>query len=236
VAGPLPPDRQRRVGGRQQIPRPAAWTPGAPAPWVGAAGGLGAAEVVEALHARELPADVLPMFPGARPSAVLVALRDGPHGAEVLLTRRSMHLRNHKGEISFPGGRLDEGETYEEAALRDAWEEVAMPPTSVEVVGRLLPLSTVVSLSYIVPVVGVMRDDPPLHPATSEVDRLFWEPLADLLVDGTYREERWGTPPLDRPIYFFELDDETVWGATARMLHQLLRVAHRIAGPEPEAI
>ena len=203
---------------------------------MGAAAGLGAAEVVEALHARELPADVLPMFPGARPSAVLVALRDGPHGAEVLLTRRSMHLRNHKGEISFPGGRLDEGETYEEAALREAWEEVAMPATSVEVVGRLLPLSTVVSLSYIVPVVGVMRDDPPLHPATSEVDRLFWEPLADLLVDGTYREERWGTPPLDRPIYFFELDDETVWGATARMLHQLLRVAHRIAGPEPEAI
>jgi len=203
---------------------------------VGAAGGLGAAEVVEALHARELPADVLPMFPGARPSAVLVALRDGPHGAEVLLTRRSMHLRNHKGEISFPGGRLDEGETYEEAALREAWEEVAMPAPSVEVVGRLLPLSTVVSLSYIVPVVGVMRDDPPLHPATAEVDRLFWEPLADLLVDGTYREERWGTPPLDRPIYFFELDDETVWGATARMLHQLLRVAHRIAGPEPEAI
>ena len=207
-----------------------------PAPWAGSSGALTAAEVVEALHARELPADVLPMFPGARPSAVLVALRDGPHGAEVLLTRRSMHLRNHKGEISFPGGRLDEGETYEEAALREAWEEVAMPATSVEVVGRLLPLSTVVSLSYIVPVVGVMRDDPPLHPATSEVDRLFWEPLADLLVDGTYREERWGTPPLDRPIYFFELDDETVWGATARMLHQLLRVAHRIAGPEPEAI
>ncbi|MFT3851461.1 MAG: CoA pyrophosphatase [Ilumatobacteraceae bacterium] len=192
--------------------------------------------MVDALRARELPADVLPMFPGARPSAVLVALRDGPQGAEVLLTRRSMNLRNHRGEISFPGGRLDEGETYEEAALREAAEEVAMPPSSVDVVGRLLPLSTVVSLSYIVPVVGVLRDDPPLHAATGEVDRLFWEPLADLLVDGTYREERWGTPPLDRPIYFFELDDETVWGATARMLHQLLRVAHRITGPEPDAL
>ena len=83
---------------------------------------------------------------------------------------------------------------------------------------------------------GSLRDDPPLHPAAAEVDRLFWEPLADLLVEGTYREERWGTPPLDRPIYFFELDDETVWGATARMLHQLLRVAHGIVGPEPEAI
>jgi 8-oxo-dGTP pyrophosphatase MutT (NUDIX family) len=197
---------------------------------------LRSADVVEALHARERPADVLPMFPGARPSAVLVALRDGPQGAEVLLTRRSMRLRNHRGEISFPGGRLDEGETYEQAALREAAEEVAMPPESIEIVGRLLPLSTVVSLSYIIPVVGLMRGDPQLHPAIAEVDRLFWEPLADLLVEGTYREERWGTPPLDRPIFFFELDDETVWGATARMLHQLLRVAHRIAGPEPEAI
>ena len=68
---------------------------------------LSAAEVVDTLAVRDLPADVLPMFPGARPSAVLIVLRDGPQGAEVLLTRRSMHLRNHKGEISFPGGRLD---------------------------------------------------------------------------------------------------------------------------------
>ena len=64
----------------------------------------------------------------------------------------------------------------------------------------------------------------------------MWEPLADLLVEGTYREERWGTPPLDRPIFFFELDDETVWGATARMLHQLLRVAHGVDGPEPDTL
>ncbi len=176
------------------------------------------------------------MFPGARPSAVLIVLRDGPQGAEVLLTRRSMHLRNHKGEISFPGGRLDEGETYEDAALREAFEEVALPPASVEVIGRLLPLSTVVSLSYIVPVVAVLHGDPELQPHAAEVDRILWQPLADLLVDGTYREERWGTPPLDRPIFFFELDDETVWGATARMLHQLLRVAHRVHGPEPEHI
>ncbi len=132
----------------------------------------------------------------------------------MLLTRRSMGLRNHRGEISFPGGRLDEGETYEQAALREAFEEVALPPASVDVVGRLLPLSTVVSLSYIVPVVAVLGTDPELRPAAAEVDRIFWEPLADLLVDGTYREERWGTPPLDRPIFFFELDDETVWGAT----------------------
>jgi len=207
-----------------------------PAPWAGSSGALTAAEVVEALHARELPADVLPMFRGARPSAVLVVLRDGPHGAEVLLTRRSMNLRNHKGEISFPGGRLDEGETYEDAALREAEEEVALPPSSVDVVGRLLPLSTVVSLSYIVPVVARLASQLPLAPASIEVSRVLWVPLHDLVRTDTYRGERWGAPPGERVLHFFELDDETVWGATARMLHQLLRVAHRIAGPEPEAI
>ena len=167
---------------------------------------------------------------------MLVALRDGGHGAEVLLTRRSMSLRTHRGEISFPGGRADPGETYEQAALREAHEEVALPPSSIDLVGRLHPLSTVVSLSFIVPVVGVMRDAPELRAAVAEVDRILWVSLADLATDGTFREERWGAPPLDRPVFFFDLDDETVWGATARVLHQLLRVAHRLEGPEPQAL
>ena len=69
----------------------------------------------------------------------------------------------------------------------------------------------------------------PLHGRTSEVDRVLWVPLHDLTRPGTFREEWWHTPIGERPIYFFELDDETVWGATARVLHQLLRVAHGIA-------
>jgi hypothetical protein len=72
-----------------------------------------------------------------------------------------------------------------------------------------------------------------LHPAPDEVERILWVPLAELARPDTYREEWWGTPPLDRPLYFFELDDETIWGATGRMLHQLLRFAHGVAGPEP---
>ena len=83
-----------------------------------------------------------------------------------------------------------------------------------------------------------------MAPCTSEVDRVFWVPLHDLTKPGTFREEWW---PLqlserreverrERPIYFFDVDGETVWGATARMLHQLLRVAQRIEGDEPPAI
>jgi mutator protein MutT len=217
-----------RRGGRQQIPRPSNWRPGQPAPWRGLSARLDAASVAATLVALQRPVDAVPTFPGARLSAVLIVLRDGNEGAEVLLTRRSMSLRNHKGEVSFPGGRVDAGETPEDAARREAFEEVAMPLDAVEIVGHLEPISTVVSLSYIIPVVGVLHGDPQLVPAAAEVARIFWTPLAELVRDDTYREEWWGSPPLDRSIHFFELDDETIWGATARLLHQLLVVAHRL--------
>jgi 8-oxo-dGTP pyrophosphatase MutT (NUDIX family) len=146
-----------------------------------------------------------------------------------------MHLRNHRGEISFPGGRMEPGETPADAALREAWEEVALNPAGVTVHGQLDHMSTVVSQSYIVPVVASVTERPSLVAHPGEVDRIMWVPLAELASSDTYREEWWGTPPTDRPIFFFDLDDETIWGATARMLHQLLRLAHGVDGPEPLA-
>ena len=176
----------------------------------------------------------LPTFPGARASAVLIALADGPTGAEVLLTKRSMQLTNHRGEISFPGGRVDADESFEQTAVREAHEEVSLAGDRVEIAGRLDPLSTVVSRSYIVPVVGAVRGGAPeLVASAAEVDRILWVPLAELTRADTYQEEWWGTAPLDRPMFFFHLDDETIWGATARILHQLLRVALGVEAPEP---
>ena len=75
----------------------------------------------------------------------------------------------------------------------------------------------------------------PLTARTGEVDRVLWTPLHDLTAPGTYREELWRTVHGEHRIVFFELDDETVWGATARMLHQVLRVAHGVPGHEPPA-
>ncbi len=167
-------------------------------------------------------APILPTFPDARPSAVLVALADGPDGAEVLLTRRSQFLRNHKGEMSFPGGRCDPGETPIDTALREAHEEVGLAPALSTIVGELRHLSTVVSKSYIVPVVARVEERVELTPQSDEADRVFWLPIADLTRPGTYHAERWGTPPMDRRLHFFHLDDETVWGATAHMLVDLL--------------
>jgi 8-oxo-dGTP pyrophosphatase MutT (NUDIX family) len=225
-------DLARRPGGAQIIPRPAAWTHGPPAPWATRVPRHLSVDDVLATVSPQVPAlPDEPAFPGARPSAVLIALSDGPAGAEVLLTRRSWELRNHRGEVSFPGGRMDPGETPVAAALREAHEEISLEPAAVEVHGALEPLATVVSRSYIVPVVARLRGNPTLRAADAEVARIFRVPLLELLRSDTYREELWGTPPLARPIYFFELDDETIWGATGRMLVELL--SHATGSPVP---
>ncbi|MEL6891604.1 MAG: CoA pyrophosphatase [Actinomycetota bacterium] len=210
---------QRRPGGRQVVPRPPNTVEDFDAPW-----SLGRAWTVDELLAAvpSSSAPIIPTFPDARPSAVLVLLTDGPTGAEILLTRRSQLLRNHKGEMSFPGGRCDPGETPIDTAVREAHEEVGLDPTSPEIIGELDHLSTVVSKSYIVPVVARVAERVELEPVSDEADRVFWLPVADLTRPGTYHAERWGTPPLDRRLHFFHLDDETVWGATAHMLVDLL--------------
>jgi 8-oxo-dGTP pyrophosphatase MutT (NUDIX family) len=161
----------------------------------------------------------------AREAAVLVALAEGPGGAEVLLTKRSKLLSTHQGEVSFPGGRLDPGESAVEAALREAYEEVGLDTRAPRVLGELDHHATVSSRSRIVPIVAVLDRRPDVAPTSPEVERVLHVPLLMLLRPGSYREERWGEPPLDRAVHFFELDDETVWGATARILVQLLAVA-----------
>jgi 8-oxo-dGTP pyrophosphatase MutT (NUDIX family) len=167
----------------------------------------------------------LPPRPDVQVSAVLVGLVDGPRGPAVILTRRSALLRRHGGEISFPGGRLDADETPRDAALREAYEEIGLAPSDVEVVGELSPVTTNISSTHIVPIVGRVRNTPPLGVRNAEVDRVFTVALTELVGDDTYSEELWGAPPQQWQIHFFHLDDETVWGATARMLHQLIAVA-----------
>lgn len=217
-----------RRGGDQIIPRPDSWRLGDEPVWAGHHGAsvsIPVAAVLDTVRSRGAGRAIDPMPLDARPSAVLIALWDGPGGAEVLLTKRSWELRNHRGEISFPGGRLDPGETPVEAALREAHEEVGLHPSHVEVVGELDHISTVVSKSYIVPVVARLEHRPELAPMTGEVQRVFHVPLSELYRPDTYRQEIWWRPPVEWPIHFFELDDETIWGATGRMLVQLLSLA-----------
>ena len=221
-----------RPGGAQVIPRPPLWRPGGTPPWAHAIDTTAVPldPVLATIAARGPGRYPMADLDGMRRSAVLVALYDGPQGAEVVLTRRAQHLRNHNGEVSFPGGRLDPGETPVQAALRESHEEVCLDRADVEVIGELDHLVTVVSRSHIVPVVGRLRAKPDLRAGTTEVDRILYVPLAELLRSDTYLEEQWGNGPLERSIHFFHLDDETIWGATGRMLVQLLAIATGVEG------
>lgn len=215
------PDR----GGPQQIPRPAGSRSGRPAPWhdVPLAGrDPSMADVREALASAGPPVLSPLEDTGVRASAVLAPLYEAGGQVHVVLTRRAQHLRSHRGEVSFPGGGQEDGEDLWRTALREAQEETALDPTTVVRIGELDHLRTITSRSFIVPYVGELPGRPDLVPSPSEVEHILHVPLSELLADGVFREERWGIASMDRPIYFFELVGDTIWGATAAMLRNLL--------------
>lgn len=226
------PKGEVQRGGAQVIPRPIGSRPGGPPPW---------AHVPEAERRIDLPSlrDALArsgpprLSPlegaGVRASAVVAPLYEHDGELWMVLTRRSPHLRSHSGEVSFPGGGQDEGETYLETAIREAREEINLLD-EMEIIGELDHLQTVTSKSFIVPYVGVIHRKPELEANPHEVAHILHVPVNELLLDEVFREERWGLPPLDRPLYFFELMGDTVWGATGFMLHNLLSIA---TGVEP---
>ena len=224
AAGEGAATRRWRAGGKQIIPRPDGWTVGSDPAWLGTQRRFTVDQIEDALRAHGPSRRAEVDFADVRASAVLVALIDGADGAEVLLTRRSWYLRNHSGEVSFPGGRMDPGETHAETALRESFEEVRLDPAAVTVIGELDHLSTFVSNSYIVPVVARLPSLPDLTASADEVERIFYVSLSELIRRDTYRQERWGGSNFLRRINFFELDDETVWGATARILVSLLDI------------
>ena len=220
-------------GGDQHIPRPASAKPGLPAPWAG----LSEAErrfTLDEVRAActSLPAPRRGEVPEtARPAAVLMALFEEDLDTRVILTKRPDTMPSHQGEIAFPGGKLDEAvdDSLEAAALREAHEEIGLDPARVEIVAELDSLVTVMGRFVLTPFVGLLAERPTLSPHATEVVSVFDVPVAELLDDMTFREERWDvpagvgvTPGRDRPIHFFELPDETVWGATARILVSFL--------------
>jgi mutator protein MutT len=169
--------------------------------------------------------------PSIRPAAVLCAIFDEAGQAQVILTRRSARLRSHTGEVSFPGGRLDPGESPEAAALREAQEEVGIEPDTVDVIGRLSTLSTRRNPSAITPFVGILAGRPQLRPNHAEVDRAFTVPLVELYQPEVYHEELWAGPDgAEWPVTFFDVIGDTVWGATGRMLRELLDLIWAGAG------
>jgi 8-oxo-dGTP pyrophosphatase MutT (NUDIX family) len=175
-----------------------------------------------------------------RRSAVLVALFEEAGETHLVLTRRSFSMREHRGEIALPGGRSDADETPIDTALREAREEVGIDASAVRVVGWLSPIVTLALGSAIWPVVGFLDARPVMVTDPAEVDRAFTVSLAELLADGTFLEERWRRerprPGADAdgyfPIYFYRVPGDLIWGATARVVTELLCVVTGVEWPE----
>jgi 8-oxo-dGTP pyrophosphatase MutT (NUDIX family) len=178
--------------------------------------------------------------PITRRSAVLVALFEESGETHMVLTRRSFSMREHSGEIALPGGRSDDDETPIATALREAREEVGIDESTVRVVGWLSPIVTLALGSAIWPVIGFLNERPVMVTDPAEVDRAFTVSLTDLLTEGTFLEERWRRatprPGADEdgyfPIYFYRVPGDLIWGATARVVTELLCVVTGVEWPE----
>jgi 8-oxo-dGTP pyrophosphatase MutT (NUDIX family) len=174
------------------------------------------------------PAREVPGVPrDGRRSAVLVALYEHAGEPWVVLTRRASHLRTHRGEVSFPGGGVEPGDVDMWAtALREACEEIGLDPGLAEPVGELDSFVTVGSRSRVQPLVAVLTKRPEeLTPNPDEVDHILHVTLSELMLEEVFREELWPIAESVRPVSFFELYGDTVWGATGAMLRQLLVIA-----------
>jgi 8-oxo-dGTP pyrophosphatase MutT (NUDIX family) len=157
--------------------------------------------------------------PGDRLAAVLLPVIGG---AELLFTRRTEHLPRHPGEISFPGGLAhDQDVDLAATALRETQEELGLAPDRVELLGALPPVHTFVSAILVVPFVGVLESDPALSPDAGEIAEVLRYPIADL--DAAETTVEW---PRDGHVYrgfaYPMADGNTIWGATAKILNELL--------------
>jgi 8-oxo-dGTP pyrophosphatase MutT (NUDIX family) len=174
-----------------------------------------------------------------RPAAVLVPLLRAPVndagklGWHLLLTRRSDRLAEHRGQVAFPGGRSDPDDlTPEDTALREAYEEIGLPPNQVKILGRLSSMWTITNYT-ITPVVCFIPWPFLIRLATQEVSRVFTIPLV-WLADPSHHEVRQRTipPPYSMQlknnsypiIYYHPFDGEVLWGVSAEITNNLIRL------------
>tara|TARA_B100001559_G_scaffold237249_1_gene200251 strand:+ start:41 stop:724 length:684 start_codon:yes stop_codon:yes gene_type:complete len=214
-------------GGSQKIPRPETWHLGAPAPWEGKERKAFTLEALESAISGYNSRTLTDETKEQRRSAVLIPIycsaQDELH---VILTRRSAMMKHHTHEVSFPGGNQEpEDQDLWATAIREAHEEIGLNPELPRFVGTLDSFVTVGSNSLVTPFVGILDTVPALEANPIEVEEIIDVPLAELLNPDIYREEIWQWQDgKSRPVFFFELIGDTVWGATASMLRQFLLV------------
>lgn len=155
-------------------------------------------------------------------AAVLIPLYESSDGlTHLVLTKRPDTMPTHAGHIAFPGGRpdpVDRGPL--ETALREAREEVGIPPENVDVMGYLPPIHTVEYRLMVVPVVGHLPEPPELVPSPREVVRIYEPSLDELAEQEMWRSEDWN----GHRVWFYDLEGDLLWGATAMMVRRLLNL------------
>jgi 8-oxo-dGTP pyrophosphatase MutT (NUDIX family) len=163
------------------------------------------------------PADAL------RPASVLVPIVARDDALTVLFTRRTAHLHDHAGQISFPGGRAEESDASpEHTALRETEEEIGLPGERVELLGRIDEYVTVTGYR-VTPVVGLVQAPFPLAPDEFEVAEIFEVPLAFLLAPGNHQQNSVLYQGRERRYFAMPYEQYYIWGATAGMLMNLYR-------------
>ena len=155
------------------------------------------------------------------PAAVLVAITDRPSPG-LILTQRHADMRTHAGQVAFPGGRIDDGESPREAALREAHEELALDPAHVRILGQADPYRTVTGFA-VIPIVALVPPDLALVANPAEVEDWFEAPL-DFVLD-PINQQRMTVEFQGRTRHYYQINwqDRRIWGATAAMLVNLAR-------------
>lgn len=166
---------------------------------------------------RALPPVVDP--PGAEYAVLVPLYEDGEGSVRVILTRRPDHMSTHPGDVVFPGGHREDDEDPISTALREAWEEVGLPPGNVvEIFGGLTPVTTRDRSKPIVPVVARIERPAELVLDRREVDVIIEPALGELLDEARWAQRPW----FGHSLWFFEFDEGILWGATAFMMRDLL--------------
>jgi 8-oxo-dGTP pyrophosphatase MutT (NUDIX family) len=170
-------------------------------------------------------------YPSARLGAVLVLFYPQDGQPTLVLTRRTPNLRLHSGQISFPGGRIDpEDESAARAARRETLEELGVQTSDLPLLGPIEPVYTFASNFILLPFVAFAPARPTFIPNPFEVAEVIELPLRHLLEPTTVENEIWEVRGERRLIAFYRFGEHKIWGATARVLRQILDLA---GGPQP---
>jgi 8-oxo-dGTP pyrophosphatase MutT (NUDIX family) len=158
------------------------------------------------------------------PAAVLVPLVDRREPCLVFVKRTDL-VGHHKGQISFPGGSVDPGDrSFLETALRECEEEIGLPRGVVEPLGMLDDTETVATHFVITPLVGLVSQPVAWRPDGREIEKVLEVPWSALTDPRSFRVEWWERAGGRRPVYFYDWQGETIWGATARILKHYIEV------------